>query len=194
MLYLRIWFRISSNFDEHTSITCFSINSINKDDINIDNFNLDYRSDKNERKVGRGICVLTKNDLCELKILYTITDNNGNEHVDIVVYQIFDVIIITGYSSPQTKFSTLQSILELQLQKHAYSKTIVQADFNMDNSKQNSLRDLMIYYNFKSALDESIVTTDYASQLDIIYINFEFFRSGVYDSYFSDHKPTFIEI
>ena len=46
---------------------------------------------------------------------------------------------------------------------------------------------------FFSALDKHVSTHNCGSRLDEIYTNFKVFRSGTYDSYFSDHKLVFVE-
>lgn len=176
---------------------CLNISESNlcsSDNINLSNFKLSYRSDGPSRKLARGVCVFTKKNENEVEVIKKITETINNEHVDLVVYKIFDVIVVTGYSSPQTKTSTLGQIIESLLIDYYTDKTIFIGDFNVDNSKPNFLRDIMNIYGFQTIFSESTITTDYASQLDVIFTNFDCMRFGVYESYFSDHKPVFLEI
>jgi hypothetical protein len=48
--------------------------------------------------------------------------------------------------------------------------------------------------DFQNKLDENEVTTDLGSRIDIVFSNYEYVYTGVYESLFSYHKPLFCEI
>lgn len=48
--------------------------------------------------------------------------------------------------------------------------------------------------NLKSAMKNEIFTTNMNTQIDIICTDTKNYLTGAYESYFSDHKPIFIEI
>jgi hypothetical protein len=64
-----------------------------------------------------------------------------------------------------------------------------------DDNNQSFLKKLMISRsNLKSLLPSETVTTNLRTQIDVIFSNMQFVRSGVYETYFSYHKPIFSKI
>lgn len=167
-------------------------NTSNKDNLSIKNYHLAYQSNGSQRKISRGVHCYAK-DVNNFDLLCKFTQNTELLHIDLVVFEIFDVIVISGYSSPKTKTSTLLTELDKFLIKYLDRKVIILGDFNIDNLKNNDLRKYLNNKGFDSALADNAVTTDYSSQLDLIFANFKFITAGVYESYFSDHKPIHIQ-
>ena len=85
----------------------------------------------------------------------------------------------------------------LRLVSQNNSPIVVIGDFNINlNDVERSLqfKTLMSKYKLRSLLLEGTSTTDFETQIDVIFTNTENCSSGTYETYFSDHKPIFIQI
>lgn len=72
------------------------------------------------------------------------------------------------------------------------TRKISMADFNYNAvQKNNPLSRMMHEFGCKSMLPTNEMTTNNNTQIDAIFSNFEPLICGVYESYFSDHKPIF---
>lgn len=70
-------------------------------------------------------------------------------------------------------------------------------DFNIDTIKNDSKLEkfLLDEFNFTKSLANESSTTNFNTQIDTIFTkNINKYHSGIYDTYFSDHKPIFIGI
>ena len=77
-----------------------------------------------------------------------------------------------------------------------YTKMLM-GDFNINiaNLKDSAnFKGKLEHRHLKTAVTNEIYTTDMKTQIDIICTDTNKFLAGVYESYFSDHKPVFIEV
>lgn len=90
----------------------------------------------------------------------------------------------------------VEKILTEILQIENPSRIIIIGDFNFNviNNTENFLSSFMGEYGLKNKLNISEPTTNFNTQIDIIFSNIKNLKTGVYESYFSYHKPVFFQI
>ena len=67
-------------------------------------------------------------------------------------------------------------------------QVIVVGDFNVDLKKKE------VPFQALKDMKQHVPTTDYMSILDHIYTNIVDIQTGVFESYFTDHKPIWIKL
>ncbi|CAL1678236.1 unnamed protein product [Lasius platythorax] len=100
-----------------------------------------------------------------------------------------EVEIITGY---RTMFTHELSNI---MRKSVCNERIIIGDFNCDSYNEGGF--LVKHLNelhFKRAICTQVSTTKFNTQIDVIFISEGIlnYSAGVYETYFSDHKPIFI--
>lgn len=120
-------------------------------------------------------------------------------HTILIHFKLENVNVITGYKSPRTPFKVfefaMKSLYDMHQSKNA--PFIILGDFNIntiedDSSLSQFLSDQLM---FQKALEDEVSTTNFNTQIDTIFIkNISHHHSGIYETYFSDHKPIFIGI
>ena len=115
--------------------------------------------------------------------------NMGTVHQD---------INISIYRPPKVLFQKLLSTLQEVLDCLVCNKLVLGGDFNVDASSDNTdtatLNKLMSMYGLHQLIHAP--TTDYGSTLDLIFTNLDSDKSysGVLESWYSDHKATWVAI
>lgn len=106
-----------------------------------------------------------------------------------------EIDLITGYKSPSTPFSIFKRQLTDILEIGRSVNRIIMGDFNFNTMfDRNSLSTFMGQMNFSNNMPNQESTTNYNTQIDVVFSNFDQLTSGSYESYFSDHKPIFCMI
>ena len=115
-----------------------------------------------------------------------------------VLINIEDTYILTGYKSPSVDNKTFISYFEkFKINKYNQNNFIFIGDFNYDIYLENtSIEKYLNNQNLKRSIPSKISTTNFNTQIDIIFVNKikTNFTAGVYETFFSDHKPIFIGI
>lgn len=157
-------------------------------------FNLIFRSDDFERPQKRGILIFIKADVQFNKLHHEIEKSEEKKyHSDIVVFQIDDICVITGYKSPQTPAGTFKAQLSQALSAVPEAmKRVLIGDFNFNiHDGKNMLSKFMSENTMQSKLAPAAITARDHSQIDVVFSNFDNIIAGVYVSYFSDHNPVY---
>lgn len=123
---------------------------------------------------------------------------NSKCHIMVLHFEIANIHILTGYKSPRTSFAVFKKHLEAVMTKHVVesqtAQVVLLGDFNFNTMENNSpLEQYMTnQFNLMKALKDQ-VTTSNNTQIDVIFVkNIQNYHAGVYETYFSDHKPIFI--
>lgn len=101
--------------------------------------------------------------------------------------------VISGYKSPQTPnvIFTAQLLAAANSIKDSSAKVVLIGDFNIDQKNHRIIVNALSKFKINSKLLPSVSTTNYNTQIDIVFANFNNIIAGTYESYFSDHKPVF---
>uniref|UniRef100_A0ABD2WVZ8 ATP-dependent DNA helicase n=1 Tax=Trichogramma kaykai TaxID=54128 RepID=A0ABD2WVZ8_9HYME len=160
------------------------------DTYNLNNYQLVYFSNIDDQK-SKGIsCFLKKGLHCKIinKQIYTELHENKVNHVELILLQIQKYYILTGYKSPSTMKTLFVKILNLfHLEKICSNHFILIGDFNFDcYDEKNCLNDILIPYSLKRGLSTGITTTNFNTQIDVIYLSIDIteYKSGTYESFF----------
>lgn len=124
---------------------------------------------------------------------FYINDHNSNGHADLILFEFSNHKIICGYKSPGIKTQVLENMLESLFSKiKENDNVIVIGNYNLDVYNKNNINfiNFMSQHNLESRLNSTIATTSNNTQIDILFSNSNIL-CGVYDTYFSDHKPIF---
>lgn len=119
-------------------------------------------------------------------------------HSILLHFKIENTHIISGYKSPKTSIYVLKEQLENIFQEFAISSSdgvALFGDFNF-NTKEHSPFEKYLneHFDLKKALKDSDSTTTNYTQIDIVFTKKITHDSGVYETFFSDHKPIFVGI
>ena len=139
--------------------------TINSDAFNIDQFKIIYRSDCNNQRKKGIIC------FAEKKIIYNIIkhetyncyQNDKLQHIDLVLIQINNNLILTGYKSPSVDKNTFETNIDkFDISKFINNNIIFIGDFNYNVNLENSyLEKFLRNKNLSSALPNNISTTNF---------------------------------
>lgn len=124
-------------------------------------------------------------------------DAKGNylSHVNLISFLVHDTLILTGYKSPKTvmeQFKTAFSEFNLT----SVCPTVLLGDFNFNlndtcSNQVQQFRSMVDALHLKDCLQSKEATTILGSRLDVLFSNIVNLQTGVYECYFSDHKPIF---
>ncbi|XP_062705356.1 uncharacterized protein LOC134287489 [Aedes albopictus] len=184
------------------SETCLYAN----EQIEFPGFNLVYRSDTIsypdyvKKNIAKGIICFVRSSLKANVVDYCTefkADQKGHyhSHIDLVKFVVNEIQIISGYKSPKVSVCDFKDTM-LRFQLEESCPTIVIGDFNFNlndtrNAQIHEFSSFMINHSYVSKLSPTEATTILGSRLDIVYANFENITAGVYECYFSDHKPIY---
>ena len=164
-----------------------------------------FRNDfmQNATRTPYGTAVYIKNDV-QLVLQPLRCNYNDVELTLVKVNQPVNNLRIVGIYHSTSKVKITRFINAL---KHLHSTllndlnipVIILADFNVDLNENASDKNLLCKYLIKEKRYVQLinqVTTDYKTQIDHIYTNIpeRVKSSGVFESYFSDHKPIFVSL
>nr|XP_018902432.1 PREDICTED: uncharacterized protein LOC109033998 [Bemisia tabaci] len=171
----------------------------NERQIHLQPLNTLYYSDKNGTEKKPNILCLTKH-YADKRLIVTKTTKvlNYGLMIDLLLLQINNVYILTGYASPKIS----KHELKIEIRKIAKCitpdcKLILIGDFNFDNltpANSQFFSTLVPNYTLVSALPVNKITTIYNSQLDIVYTNIPELIANVYTSFYSDHYPIYVQL
>jgi len=178
------------------NVLCFAETfTVNTDVILIPGFHCFYRSDNYIERKPRGLMCFVKVDE-SISVVHTEQVNNGNHHIDLILFQLGSTSFITSYKSPKTPdpvfFATLLNLIDKYCEIDR--NLVILGDFNinlLNSNLSNVNNDLSYKYSLVSCLPTDCVTTDYGTQIDVILANYSINQCGTYESYFSDHKPIY---
>ncbi|XP_055685438.1 uncharacterized protein LOC129791330 isoform X2 [Lutzomyia longipalpis] len=170
------------------------------------NYKVLYRQDNAIRNIGGLLCYVRDEDNDMVKILTedvkTDLTKKFSLSLFVIEYQNYhnNFYIITGYKSPKVPFDVFKESFENVSSKiPRYSQIIVIGDFNFNVSSHKTDEKFLNYlnqYGLQNNLDADQSTTKYDSQIDIVFSNIPSnnFTAGIYDSYFSDHRPVYCTV
>lgn len=150
-----------------------------------------------------GIVVYNKENLPEIQLQCKhINKKKGEEFVEAVFLEIKQSITKTClhiggiYSSPKTKFKTLQDFLKFDCKIFFEEVEILVGDFNMDGNKKSITENfLQLFQGFTQLISKP--TTEYNPLLDHVYVKNDLKESAnchVLGTFFSDHFPIHISL
>ncbi|XP_055687292.1 uncharacterized protein LOC129792356 [Lutzomyia longipalpis] len=189
-----IWYK---NFD---IIVLSETKTIKDIDVPIlENYKIIYRCDNEIQKIGGLLCYVKNDCEIEIKIKSEQLYSNREKVFSVTLFLIEinnNLSIITGYKSPQTPFAKFKNSFEnLYSQVANQSEVIIMGDFNFntyEGKEDKNFVKLMKEYNLSNQLDPKGSTTKCDNQLDVIFSNIvNPIVTGIYESYFSDHKPVY---
>lgn len=166
----------------------------NREDLNIANYKIVFQS--NYGLQSRGLICYAKNGL-PIQNMAVEREWNSTAHVELFTCQVKDYYLISGYKSPKATTSMFKNILKRVMEKVTTdTKMILIGDFNYNmlnyqDHSNNFLINHVNQYKLETKLPSHSITTDAHTQIDIIFANFDDINCGVYESYFSYHKPIF---
>lgn len=174
--------------------------------LTLSNYNICFRSGQNadSRSHSAGIIVyakdkesmIVKTSKCVKRSKYF-----GNQycyHVELFLVNFNEINVISGYKSPTTPKMVFEEALgELMQTISIESKVVLLGDFNFDTFEADSPIELSLQrnYNFTRGLPVQRSTNYNNKQIDAIFTkNLNNYTSGIYETYFSDHRPIYIGI
>lgn len=156
--------------------------------IELKGYNIAFRTD-----AFRGILCFVKADL-NFENIQCVCEESGACFFSL---SINAVTVISGYAHPNCTSKIFQKKFEQIYEKMSQKNEniILLGDFNI-NIKSNCKKGLKEYlekFKMKSLLRTATSTTNNNTQIDIVFANVPHNRAeaGVYESYFSDHKPVY---
>jgi len=164
---------------------------------NIPNFYL--LSSTFQEKKCRGYLVFVKTNLIKRAVFITDNvDRMTSSNIELFVFKINNIGIIGVYKSPSKSLNDISKELEkIKYEKlikdNQLSQIFMLGDFNHDlndSIKRNKAENFMVKYGLKSVIDNGNMTTDGNTLIDWCLTNvISGFQFGIYESYFSYHKP-----
>lgn len=157
-------------------------------------FSLKFRSDDFERAQKRGILIFVKPNVQFDELQHKIEESSEQKyHSDIVVLQVDDVCVISGYKSPKTPDKIFKSQLSQAISAvPSGMKRVLIGDFNFNvHNNNNMLSSFMSENEMRSKLAPAAITAKDHTQIDVVFASFDSIIAGVYASYFSDHNPIY---
>lgn len=170
------------------------------------NYSICFRSDQHadSRSHSAGIIVYAKDkDSLIIKMNKCVkrTKYVGNKycyHVELFSLNVNGIDLISGYKSPKTPKMVFEETLEEVMKAISVeSKVVLLGDLNLDTFEVDSPIETYLQgkYNFIRGLPERKSTNFNDKQIDTIFTkNLNKYTSGIYETYFSDHKPIYIGI
>lgn len=146
------------------------------------------------------ICYVKKSSINHVTNKYCTMKEDESKpfHVIILTFELKNIKVITGYRSPSTPMNEFRACLEQTNMGSMKDKkcSVMLGDFNMDTFNIDSnLESYLKKHDFTRGLVAGASITNNDTQIDTIFIrNIAFYHTGVYETYFSDHKPIFIGI
>lgn len=183
------------------SETCMYID----EEVEILGFRLVYRSDAIKypeyvkKNIAKGIMCFAKSNL-ELNIVKSFTafksDKNGNyqSHVDLVHIMHNGITFIGGYKSPKASIDDFKDgMAGLQIVDTVPIIVVGDFNFNLNDSTNAQVRQFQLLMSSMRLKDNlpNEGTTLLGSRLDVLFTNIDNLKTGIYECYFSDHKPVF---
>lgn len=170
------------------------------DRFHIDGYKTAFRFDNKIVRKPRGIVCFIKEHLI-LKVLkqsfHDLKNKQYHASLDLVLLQINDHQILTGYKSPSINEDILFTELMKFNMNDSKKHSIFLGDFNCDVfKKESTFENWLNQQHYQRAIKPGISTTNFNTQIDVIFVNdnVKFYEAGVYETFFSDHKPIFIGI
>jgi hypothetical protein len=113
-------------------------------------------------------------------------------YIDLKSFIAENHFVITGYKSPQTPVRTFITEVEklIQMGKCRGLEVVVMGDFNFNMMKSNALSKSLEANQLVNCLGTT-KTTDYNTQIDIVFSTTTAGRAGTFASYISDHFAIF---
>ena len=156
-----------------------------------------FRSDIKD--CSRGIICFASDELYITNIEHILDINKSNDktksHVELFSFKIDNFCIISGYKSPSTPNKLFEISFEKIMAKiqNLSDEIVVLGDFNFDlrNNEKSFLIKYLEKYNFNSLLPNDMTSTDLNTQIDVIFGTSKNVSAGIYETYFSYHKPIF---
>lgn len=170
--------------------------TISTDRPELPDFKLVNRFDDFRTRGPRGILVFAKAGFALKLVKVSIEKSQPHEKSyssTVILFECNDFYLISGYKSPNTPPVMFENQLTtlLNMTKAEKSK-IFMGDFNFDPTiSNNTLSRIMKKFGLKSRLKSNDFTTNYNTQIDVVYTETENIICGTYESYFSDHKPIY---
>jgi hypothetical protein len=154
--------------------------------------------DSKSMKTYRGYLCYIKESLFEFASFMLDNSESYNfSQVEIFILRIKNIGICGIYKSPKTNQMLLRKEFEkinLKSIIECYDDFFVVGDFNL-NLNNNEGEDLINSLNLIDVMNKESVTTDHNTRIDwILSKKKEGFMCGVYESYFSYHKPLWITV
>lgn len=174
--------------------------SLCTDKFHIDGYRTAFRLDNKKLRKPRGIIGFVKKNIVSTVLDQCFQDIKNKHHttsMDLILLQVNDIKILTGYKSPTVHEKIFVSQLKKSNLNNPLDSYIIIGDFNIDVFQNESSFEICLKrLQFSRAIDPAISTTNFNTQIDIIFVNdkITFYKAGVYESIFSDHKPIFIGI
>ena len=122
-----------------------------------------------------------------------ISSNNPEGHIEIIMFKVVDIQILTIYASPGfSKLRTIEVIIDLIKNRNS-SKVLIIGDLNIDINECHGikLKEQLRKYYIGFSLEERKTSTEYGSQIDLLFSNFQPTFADYYISLTTYHKPIF---
>ncbi|KAK3911652.1 ATP-dependent DNA helicase [Frankliniella fusca] len=178
--------------------------SLPTDKYDIDNYTIVFRTDcKSEKRKAFGTVIYVKdNVLPNLEIIFqNETVSVGNNHSTVFAMQLHEKCLMMVYKSPKAPWTMLQQQMKTMLQvcqSNNLSEICIMGDFNIryqiSESNYVELTNFMQANNLFMLLDQTKVSTDHNSLIDLCLSTNTSLRADVFESVISDHKPIWLEL
>ncbi|XP_055685061.1 uncharacterized protein LOC129791128 [Lutzomyia longipalpis] len=159
-----------------------------------------YRQDNEIENIGGLLCLIKNEDKSKINVIAEDTRIDHTKKFSLSLFALEygkQFYIISGYKSPKVPFEVFKNSFETIYSKiPKYSEIILIGDFNFNLSTNNTDKRFLKYvaeYNLETKLNPEQATTKYDSQIDVVLSNIpeHNFSAGIYESYFSDHRPVY---
>ncbi|XP_055680639.1 uncharacterized protein LOC129788528 [Lutzomyia longipalpis] len=163
-------------------------------------YNVLYRQDNEIENIGGLLCLIKNEDKSKINVIAEDTRIDHTKKFSLSLFALEygkQFYIISGYKSPKVPFEVFKNSFETIYSKiPKYSEIILIGDFNFNLSANNTDKRFLKYvaeYNLETKLNPEQATTKYDSQIDVVLSNIpeHNFSAGIYESYFSDHRPVY---
>ncbi|KAE8747058.1 hypothetical protein FOCC_FOCC006196 [Frankliniella occidentalis] len=178
--------------------------SLPTDQYDIANFTIVFRTDSNNTKrKAFGTIIYVKNNLLPFATILFQTEliTQAKHQSTVVALKLNHTGIIMVYKSPKTAWNILKQQLTTALDicyKNNITDICLMGDFNIryQTSEPNyiSLCNFMKNKNIFMLLDETKVSTDHNSLIDLCFSSNNLLRADIFESVISDHKPIWLEL
>jgi len=176
--------------------------TLESDDININDYNIIYRKDcnNNNNRHAYGITIYAKHYIQynDIQIIFESNLYMNKKSHNLVVFTYQEYCICVLYKLPNTLNTYFLQIIKemfhsikLKIMIENY-KFIIVGDFNVDINEDKSniiIKYLLEEKRFKFNLNNLYSSTNFGTQIDLCFSNYNACECKYYENYYGYHKP-----
>lgn len=122
-------------------------------------------------------------------MLEILRDKNNESHYFVVIISINSLMVALCYKHPKYPVGGFLNSVSSCMDRFHGSRIVVMGDFNVDILKNaHGVQEFFTTRGFENKLKENDVTTEYGTQIDACFSNFQETTAFVHETYYSYHK------